>query len=39
MAHDARIAIKRNPLQAAGVLIGVGILIGSIFTLLAARRS
>lgn len=37
--HDARYAIKRNPLQAAGVVLAAGILIGSLFTLLTTRRS
>jgi ElaB/YqjD/DUF883 family membrane-anchored ribosome-binding protein len=36
--HDARYAIKRNPLQSAGILLGVGILLGGIITFLAARR-
>jgi ElaB/YqjD/DUF883 family membrane-anchored ribosome-binding protein len=36
--HDARTAIKRNPLQSAGVLLGVGILIGCLAAFLAGRR-
>ncbi len=36
--HDARVAIKRNPLQSAGVILGVGILIGCLATFLASRR-
>jgi ElaB/YqjD/DUF883 family membrane-anchored ribosome-binding protein len=36
--HDARTAIKRNPLQSAGILLGVGILLGGIITFLASRR-
>ena len=36
--HDARAAIKRNPLQSAGVILGVGILIGCLATFLASRR-
>jgi len=36
--HDARYAIKRNPLQAAGILVAVGVVIGSLVTIVAARR-
>jgi len=39
VVHDARFAIKRNPLQAAGIVLAVGVVIGSLFTLLTARRS
>ena len=35
--HDTRHAIKRNPLQAAGILLGVGILIGGLVGFLARR--
>ena len=37
--HDARFAIKRNPLQAAGIILAVGVVIGGLFTLLSTRRS
>lgn len=36
--RDARTAIKRNPLQSAGVLLGVGIIIGCLAAFLAGRR-
>ena len=36
--QDARTAIKRNPLQSAGLLLGVGILIGCLAAFLAGRR-
>lgn len=36
--HDARYAIKRNPFQAAGILLAAGIVIGGLVTLIAARR-
>jgi ElaB/YqjD/DUF883 family membrane-anchored ribosome-binding protein len=36
--HDARYAIKRNPLQAAGIMFAAGILIGSIVTLVSSHR-
>jgi ElaB/YqjD/DUF883 family membrane-anchored ribosome-binding protein len=36
--HDARYAIKRNPLQAAGIMFAAGILIGSLVTLITTRR-
>ncbi|MGB7265752.1 MAG: hypothetical protein WBC92_09580 [Terracidiphilus sp.] len=36
--HDARYAIKRNPLQAAGILLAAGIFLGSLVTLITWRR-
>ncbi len=36
--HDARYAIKKNPLQAAGIVFAVGIVIGSLVTLMCAQR-
>jgi ElaB/YqjD/DUF883 family membrane-anchored ribosome-binding protein len=36
--HDARYAIKRNPLQAMGIVLVVGVAIGGLFTLLSMRR-
>jgi ElaB/YqjD/DUF883 family membrane-anchored ribosome-binding protein len=36
--HDARSAIKRNPLQAAGVVLAAGVVIGSLVTLLCYPR-
>ena len=36
--HDARYAIKRNPLQAMGIVFAAGVMIGSIVTWLSARR-
>jgi ElaB/YqjD/DUF883 family membrane-anchored ribosome-binding protein len=39
LVHDARLQIKRNPLQAAGIVLAAGVLIGSLFTLLTLRRS
>ncbi|MGA3033478.1 MAG: hypothetical protein ABSD70_09345 [Terracidiphilus sp.] len=36
--HDARHAIKRNPLQAAGIMFAAGILIGSLVTLISSPR-
>jgi ElaB/YqjD/DUF883 family membrane-anchored ribosome-binding protein len=36
--HDARYTIKRNPLQAAGVMFAAGILIGSLVTLITSHR-
>jgi ElaB/YqjD/DUF883 family membrane-anchored ribosome-binding protein len=36
--HDARYAIKRNPLQAVGIVFAAGVMIGSIVTWLSARR-
>lgn len=38
MVQDARYAIKRNPFQAAGILLAAGVVIGSLVTLIAARR-
>jgi ElaB/YqjD/DUF883 family membrane-anchored ribosome-binding protein len=35
--HDARYAIKRNPIQAAGILFAVGIVVGSLITLSVRR--
>ena len=35
---DARHAIKRNPLQAAGIVLAAGIVIGSLITLLCYPR-
>lgn len=36
--HDARYAIKRNPLQAAGIILAAGVVLGSIITLMSYRR-
>jgi ElaB/YqjD/DUF883 family membrane-anchored ribosome-binding protein len=36
--HDARYAIKRNPLQAAGVVLAAGIVIGSLITWICSAR-
>jgi ElaB/YqjD/DUF883 family membrane-anchored ribosome-binding protein len=36
--HDARYAIKRNPLQAAGIMLAAGIVIGSIIAVISSRR-
>ena len=36
--HDARYAIKRNPLQAAGILLAVGVLLGSVITAVSLHR-
>jgi ElaB/YqjD/DUF883 family membrane-anchored ribosome-binding protein len=36
--HDARYAIKRNPFQAVGIVFAAGIVIGSLVTLVSARR-
>jgi ElaB/YqjD/DUF883 family membrane-anchored ribosome-binding protein len=36
--HDARYAIKRNPLQAAGIMFAAGLLIGSLVTLISSHR-
>ncbi|HUB52673.1 MAG TPA: hypothetical protein VL986_11015 [Terracidiphilus sp.] len=36
--HDARHAIKKNPLQAAGVVLAAGVVIGSLVTLLFYPR-
>ena len=35
---DARRAIKRNPLQAAGIVLAAGVVIGSLVTLLCYPR-
>lgn len=34
----ARHAIKRNPLQAAGIMFAAGILIGSLVTMISSQR-
>ncbi|MGB8032021.1 MAG: hypothetical protein WCF30_20410 [Terracidiphilus sp.] len=39
VVHDARFAIKRNPLQAAGIILAAGVVIGSLLTLFTVRRS
>jgi len=36
--HDARYAIKRNPLQAAGIMFAAGIVVGSLVTLISSHR-
>ena len=36
--HDARHAIKRNPLQAAGIMFAAGIVVGSLVTLISSHR-
>jgi ElaB/YqjD/DUF883 family membrane-anchored ribosome-binding protein len=36
--HDAKYAIKRNPLQAMGIVLVVGVAIGGLFALLSTRR-
>jgi ElaB/YqjD/DUF883 family membrane-anchored ribosome-binding protein len=36
--HDARYAIKRNPLQAMGIVFAAGIVIGGIVTLISSHR-
>jgi ElaB/YqjD/DUF883 family membrane-anchored ribosome-binding protein len=36
--HDARYAIKRNPLQSAGIIFAAGIVIGSLVTLISSHR-
>jgi ElaB/YqjD/DUF883 family membrane-anchored ribosome-binding protein len=36
--HDARYAIKRNPLQAAGILLAAGVVIGSLITWICYPR-
>ncbi len=36
--HDARYAIKRNPLQAAGILLAAGVFLGGLITLVTMRR-
>jgi len=35
--HDARHAIRRNPFQAAGLLLAVGVIIGSLITFALQR--
>jgi ElaB/YqjD/DUF883 family membrane-anchored ribosome-binding protein len=37
--HDAQRAVKRNPVQALGIVLGAGILIGSLVGWMATRRS
>jgi ElaB/YqjD/DUF883 family membrane-anchored ribosome-binding protein len=39
VVHDARYAIKRNPFQAAGIILAAGVVIGSLVTLFTVRRS
>ncbi len=36
--HDAKYAIKRNPLQAAGIVLAAGIVIGSLITWMCSSR-
>ena len=36
--QDARYAIKRNPLQAAGILFAAGVVIGGLVTLVSMQR-
>jgi ElaB/YqjD/DUF883 family membrane-anchored ribosome-binding protein len=36
--HDATRAIKRNPLQAAGIFLAAGIVIGSLITWMCSSR-
>jgi len=36
--HDAKVAIKRNPLQAAGIVLAAGIVIGSLIALVCYPR-
>jgi ElaB/YqjD/DUF883 family membrane-anchored ribosome-binding protein len=36
--HEARIAIKRNPFQAAGILVAAGVLLGTLITIVTLRR-
>lgn len=36
--NDTRHAIKKNPLQAAGIFLAAGVVIGSLITLLTVRR-
>ncbi len=36
--HDARYAIKRNPLQAAGIMLAVGVVIGGLVVLISSSR-
>jgi ElaB/YqjD/DUF883 family membrane-anchored ribosome-binding protein len=37
--NDTRHAIKKNPLQAAGIFLAAGVVLGSLITLLTVRRS
>jgi ElaB/YqjD/DUF883 family membrane-anchored ribosome-binding protein len=37
--HDTRHAIKKNPLQAAGIFLTAGVVLGSLITLITVRRS
>jgi ElaB/YqjD/DUF883 family membrane-anchored ribosome-binding protein len=39
VVHDARYRIKRNPFQAAGIILAAGVVIGSLVTLFTVRRS
>ncbi|MGA3100761.1 MAG: hypothetical protein ABSD61_02760 [Terracidiphilus sp.] len=39
VVHDTRYRIKRNPLQAAGIFLAAGVVIGSLVTLFTVRRS
>ncbi len=36
--HDAKYAIKRNPLQAAGIVLAAGIVIGSLIAWMCSSR-
>lgn len=36
--NDTRHAIKKNPLQAAGIFLAAGVVIGSLITLITVRR-
>jgi ElaB/YqjD/DUF883 family membrane-anchored ribosome-binding protein len=36
--HEARHVIKRNPLQAAGIVFAAGVVIGGILTLISMNR-
>lgn len=36
--HDAKYAIKRNPLQSVGIVFAVGVAIGCLITLVSVRR-
>ena len=36
--HDAKYAIKRNPLQAAGIVLAAGIVIGCLITWMCSSR-
>jgi ElaB/YqjD/DUF883 family membrane-anchored ribosome-binding protein len=37
MVHEARYAIKRNPIQAAGIVLAVGVILGGIIALTLRR--